>query len=88
MQPKLQSNSAPPFSSSTSFKGELKRDKLKGTNGPQFAVFPADSRRFLQIFAFPVNYRISEAQIFAGNRRFSQKTAGNRRLSQKPVCPI
>ena len=55
-------------------KGQTKRDKRSAV--------------FLQIFAFPGNYSILEAQIFAGNRRFLQKTAGNRRFLQKPVCPI
>ena len=44
--------------------------------------FFADFRRFLLIFAFPGNYSILEAQIFAENRRFSQKTAENRRKPQ------
>ena len=61
--------------------GGNKRDKLKGTNA-QDSQFFADFRRFLLIFAFPGNYSISGAQIFAGNRRFSQKTAGNRRKPQ------
>ena len=69
----------------------IKRDKLNGTNGAKFAVF----RRFsliLQIFVFPGKYSISEAQLFAENRRFSQKTTGNRRILQKRVlshlvCP-
>ena len=67
--------------------GGTKRDKLKGTNARNSQFF-ADFRRFLLIFVFPENYSILEAQIFAGNRRFSQKTAGNRRFSQKTVCPI
>ena len=44
----------------------------------------ADSRRKPQIFAdspeSPGNSSFWRAQIFAENRRFSQKTAGNRRL--------
>ena len=36
----------------------MKRDKLHGTNGAEFAVFFAD-------FRFPGNYSISEAQIMA-----------------------
>ena len=56
----------------------IKRDKLNGTNRAEFAVF----RRFLQIFAFPGNYSISEAQIFAENRRKPQIFAGNRRKPQ------
>ena len=67
--------------------GRTKRDKLKGTNARNSQFF-ADFRRFLLIFAFPGNYSILEAQIFAENRRFSQKTAENRRFLQKPVCPI
>ena len=67
--------------------GGNKRDKLKGTNARDSQFF-ADFRRFLQIFAFPGNYSISGAQIFAGNRRFSQETAGNRRFLRKPLCPI
>ena len=57
--------------------GAARFDKLKGTNEAKFAVF----RRFLQIFAFPRNCNISEAQIFA-------ETAASRRFSQQPVCPI
>ena len=49
---------------------------------PPFRLSPV-FRRFslfcLQIFAFPGNCSISEAQIFAGNRRFSKKTADFRR---------
>ena len=63
---------------------KVKRDKLKGTNGAKIRSF------FLQIVAgvcwfsfFPGDFSISEVQIFAENRRFSQKTAGNRRYSQK-----
>ena len=58
--------------------GENKRDKLKGTNARDSQFF-ADFRRFLQIFAFPGNYSILEAQIFAENRRIF---AGNRRKPQ------
>ena len=61
--------------------GGTKRDKLKGTNArdPQFF---ADFRRFLLIFALPGNYSISEAQIFAENRRKPQIFAENRRKPQ------
>ena len=69
------------------FQGELKGTNPMGQTEPNSQFF-ADFRWFLQIFAFPGNYSTSGAQIFAGNRRFSQKTAGNRRFSQKPVCPI
>ena len=51
--------------------GGHKRDKLKGTNA-QDSQFSADFRRFLLIFAFPGNYSISGAQIFAENRRKPQ----------------
>ena len=56
---------------------KVKRDKLKRTNGAKFAVFRWISL-ILQIFAFPENHSLSEAQIFTGNRRFLQK----------PVCPV
>ena len=49
------------------------------------------SRNFVVIAqapTFPGNYSISEAQIFEDFRRKSQIFAGNRRLSQKAVCPI
>ena len=39
--------------------------------------FFADFRWFLLIFAFPGNYSISEAQIFAENRRKPQIFAEN-----------
>ena len=67
--------------------GGTKRDKLKGTNARNSQFF-ADFRRFLLIFAFPGNYSILEAQIFAENRRKPQIFAENRRFLQKPVCPI
>ena len=51
--------------------GGNKRDKLKGTNARD-SQFSADFRRFLQIFAFPGNYSILGAQIFAENRRKPQ----------------
>ena len=44
--------------------------------------FFADFRWFLQILAFPGNYSISEAQIFAENRRKPQIFAENRRKPQ------
>ena len=44
--------------------------------------FFADFRRFLLIFAFPGNYSILEAQIFAENRRKPQIFAENRRKPQ------
>ena len=53
----------------------IKWDKLNGTN----------FRRFLRIVAFPRNYSILEAQVFAGNYRFSQKTADFRR---NPFVPF
>ena len=53
----------------------IKRDKLKGTNGAKFAGFSL-------IFAFPGNYSIWEAQIFAENRRKPQIFAENRRKLQ------
>ena len=40
-------------------------------------------RCFLQIFALPWNYSISEAKIFAENHRKQQIFAENRRFSQK-----
>ena len=61
--------------------GGNKRDKLKGTNARD-SQFSADFRRFLQIFAFPGNYSISEVQIFAENRRKQQIFAENRRKPQ------
>ena len=61
--------------------GGNKRDKLKGTNARDSQFF-ADCRRFLQIFAFPGNYSISGAQIFAENRRKPQIFAENRRKPQ------
>ena len=67
--------------------GGTKRDKLKGTNARNSQFF-ADFRRFLLIVAFPGNYSLLEAQIFAESRRLSQKTAENRRFLQKPVCPM
>ena len=69
------------------FSGGTKRDKLKGTNARNSQFF-VDFRRFLLIFAFPGNYSILEAQIFAENRRKPQIFAENRRFLQKPVCPI
>ena len=61
--------------------GGNKRDKPKGTNA-QDSQFFADFRRFLLIFAFPGNYSISVAQIFAENRRKPQIFAENRRKPQ------
>ena len=61
-----------------------KRDKLNGTNRAEFAVF----RRFSLIFA---DFRFSwELSHFGGAdlRRKPQIFAENRRFSQKPVCPI
>ena len=63
----------------------IKRDKLKGTNGAEFAVF----RRFSLIFA---DFRFSwELQLFRGAdfRRKPQEPqifAGNRRSHL--VCPF
>ena len=48
-------------------------------------------RRFsliLLMFALHGNYSTSEAQIFAGNRRSSQKTAGNADLCRNPFVPF
>ena len=45
--------------------------------------FFADFRLFSQIFAFPRNYSIWEAQIFAGNRRKPQETADFHRKPQE-----
>ena len=45
-----------------------------------------DSRNFLQIFAFPRNYGISEAQLFAENRRKLQNFAETR--LPHLVCPF
>ena len=50
-----------------------------GQTEPNSQFFFADFRRFLLIFAFP-------AQIFAGNRRFSQKTAET--CLSHLVCPF
>ena len=61
--------------------GGTKRDRLKGTNARNSQFF-ADFRRFLLIFAFPGNYSILEAQIFAANRRKPQIFAENRRKPQ------
>ena len=65
---------------------------LKGTN-PRGQTEPR--RRVSQIFAhfcrfwpFPRKRSIWETQIFAENRRFSQKTARNRRKPQIGVCPL
>ena len=59
---------------------ERLRDKPKGTNRAKTQI-SADFRCFLQILClFPEH---EEAQIFAGNRRFSQETAENRRNPQK-----
>ena len=55
--------------------------ELKGTNARNSQFF-ADFRRFLLIFAFPGNYSILEAQIFAENRRKPQIFAENRRKPQ------
>ena len=44
--------------------------------------FFADFRWFLLIFAFPENWSISEAQIFAENRRKPHIFAENRRKPQ------
>ena len=68
--------------------GGAKRDKLKGTNARNSQFF-ADFRRFLLIFAFPGNYSILEAQIFAENRRKLQIFADfpETRLSHF-VCPF
>ena len=63
--------------------GGTKRDKLKGTNARNSQFF-ADFRRFLLIFAFPGNYSILEAQIFAENRRKPQIFAENRRFCRNP----
>ena len=69
------------FFSISMFSGGNKRDKLKGTNARDSQFF-ADFRRFLQILAFPGNYSISGAQIFAENRRKPQIFAENRRKPQ------
>ena len=67
----------------------MERDKRVGTNRAKFADF----RCFLEIFALTRNYSISDVQIFAGNRRFSQKFAGNCiRIAETHlslvVCPL
>ena len=59
----------------------IKRDKLNGTNGAEFAVF----RRFLPIFT---DFRFSwKLQHFGGAdfRRKLQETADFRRKPQKPA---
>ena len=53
------------FNSLCVYSRGIKRDKLNGTNGAEFAVFS-------QIFAFPGKYSTSEAQIFAENCRKPQ----------------
>ena len=62
----------------------MKRDKLKGTNGAQSAVF----RRFSLIFA---NFRFSWELQHLGSadfRRKLQETADFRRFSQKLLVPF
>ena len=56
---------------------KLQGDILNETNGAEFAIFFADFRRLLQIFAHPENYSISKAQIFAEDRRKPQIFAEN-----------
>ena len=51
----------------------------------EIRTFFADFRRFLLIFAFPGNYSILGAQIFAGNRRISQQTAD---FCRNPFVPF
>ena len=67
--------------------GALKGTNLRGQTEPKrrFSLIFADFCRFL---SFPRKQSIWETQIFAENRRFSQKTAENRRNPQIGVCPL
>ena len=62
----------------------INRDKPKGTTGAKFTVF----RRVSLIFAVPGIHSIWEAQIFAGNRRFSQKRQETAEFRRNPFVPF
>ena len=75
----------------TNHQGALKGTNLRGQTElkRRFSLILADFCRFSP---FPRKRSILELQIFAENRRFSQrnpqKTAGTRRKPQIGVCPL